>query len=359
MLLPMSIGVLALMLALAGNFVYWAIYSIVNQGMSAAPVLRLFLLAMPGFAVQGVPAGVILAVCLVLNRAVRDNEITALRVAGASLPRVLTPFLFMALIASLLDWVVVEKVAPITNDLAKKTLYTMMSRAPEKIFQNDMYFRAGQYCFYVGSVDPNTHVLNNVMVYVRAESGIFGSEAGVNYPTVIIAKTAQEDKKKPNRWVFRDGVMHSYADGGRLTGEAPFQETAIYVGRELSTYWADAKDPFSMNSGELSSKIKDLSDAAFDPQKLQEMRVEYHRRFALAFACFVMALVAAPLALRFAKHGSFAGLVLAFALAFFWQGFDGWFRALGLAGKLMPFVAAWLTNFLFLVAGAFLLWRER
>ena len=359
MLLPMSIGVLALMLALAGNFVYWAIYSVVNQGMDIRPVLRLFLLAMPGFAVQGVPAGVILAVCLVLNRAVRDNEITALRVAGASLPRVLAPFLFMALVASLLDWVVVEKVAPITNDLAKKTLYTMMSRTPDKIFEGDMYFRAGQYCFYVGNVDPDTHVLHNVMVYVRGENGIFGNESGILYPTVIIAKTAQEDPKMPNRWIFRDGVMHNYADGGRQTGEAPFKETAIYVGRELSTYWADAKDPFSMNSGELSRKIKDLSDAAFDPQKLQEMRVEYHRRFALAFACFVMAMLAAPLALRFAKHGSFAGLVLAFTLAFFWQGFDGWFRALGLAGRLEPFVAAWLTNLLFFVAGALLLWRER
>src|SRR5206468_3471333 len=110
---------------------------------------------------------------------------------------------------------------------------------------------------------------------------------------------------------------------------------------------------------ELQQKIEDLSEAAFDPTKLQSWRVDYYRRFALPFACFVMALLAAPLALRFARHGSFAGLVLAFALAFFWQGFDGWFRALGIAGRMTPFLAAWLTNFLFLVAGGILLWRER
>lgn len=92
MMLPLSLGLIVLMLVMAGNFVYWAINSIVNQGLSIAPVLKLFILASPGFAVQGIPAGTILAVCLVLNRAVRDNEVLALRAGGASLPRIVAPF---------------------------------------------------------------------------------------------------------------------------------------------------------------------------------------------------------------------------------------------------------------------------
>jgi lipopolysaccharide export LptBFGC system permease protein LptF len=72
-----------------------------------------------------------------------------------------------------------------------------------------------------------------------------------------------------------------------------------------------------------------------------------------------MALMAAPLALRFARHGSFAGLVCAFVLAFFWQGLDSWFRAMGLGSRLEPMVAAWATNCVFFLAGLVLLWRER
>ena len=44
-------------------------------------------------------------------------------------------------------------------------------------------------------------------------------------------------------------------------------------------------------------------------------------------------------------------LVAAFLLAFLWQGFDGWFRALGIAGYMPPIVAAWATDALFLVVG--------
>ena len=356
MLLPMSIGLIVLILVLAGNFVYWAINSVINQGMSLSPIVRLFLLAAPGFAVQGIPVGVILAVCLVLNRAVRDNEIVALRVGGASVPRILAPFLGMALLASFADWLIVEKIAPRTNDLAEKSLLKLMSRAATPLMESDKYFRAGNYYFYVGSKDGN--VLRNVMVYER-NNNTFGSFAPATFPIVRLAASAHENPKIANQWILQNVRQHIYNDDGSQLSEALIDTVKINVGQQISTYWEDQKQPFSMNSDELSRKIDDLSNAAFDQNKLQEWRVDYYRRFALPFACFVMALLAAPLALRFARQGSFAGLVLAFSLGFFWQGFDGWFRALGIAGYLPPVIAAWLTNALFLGAGIAFLWKEK
>ncbi|MDQ3812775.1 MAG: LptF/LptG family permease [Armatimonadota bacterium] len=358
MLIPMSIGVIVLIVALAGNFVYWAINSIVNQGMSILPVLKLFLLAAPGFAVQGIPAGVILAVCLVLNRAVRDNEIMALRVGGASIPRILAPFLLMSLFASAFDWWMVEKVTPYTNSLVEKELLKIVSRATTQVMDSDKYFRVGTYYFYVQYVDSETHVLHKVMIYERG-GGQFGVFAPNVFPTVLVADTAREDPQKRNRWILEKGVVHTYDDNGRLRMDAPFRSFTIDVGQELSTYWAEQKAPFSMKGDELWQRIEDLERAAFPQNKVAEMRVDYYRRFALPLACFVMALLAAPLALRYARQGSFAGLVLAFALAFFWQGFDGWFRALGIARYLSAPVAAWATNGLFLIVGAAFLWRER
>jgi lipopolysaccharide export system permease protein len=356
MLPPMSIGLILLVLVLAGNFVYWAINSVINQGMSVSPIVRLFLLAAPGFAVQGIPVGVILAVCLVLNRAVRDNEVVALRAGGASIPRIIAPFLVMALLASLADWVIVERIAPRTNQMAEKVLMNLMSRSTIPLIESDKYFRVGNFYFYVGRVENN--VLHNVMVYER-EAGTFGSFSPAVFPVVRIATTARENPKVPNEWILENVVQHLYNPDGSQLSEALIDRVKINVGQQLSTYWAEQKQPFSMTSGELSQKINDLSTSAFDQNKLQEWRVDYHRRFALPFACFVMALLAAPLALRFARQGSFAGLVLAFALGFFWQGFDGWFRAMGIAGYLPPIVAAWMTNSLFAIAGFGLLWRQR
>lgn len=355
LLMPMLLGMLVLVIVMSGNFVYGAINSIVNQGLGIAPMLRLFFLSLPGFAVQGVAVGLILAVCLVINRAVRDNEIIALRAGGASVSRILMPFWMIALLATGLEYVLLERVTPVTNQMVYDSLARMMKTSATQLIEGDKYFRVGQYYFYVGSAEKG--VLKNVMIYER-NSGTFSGLQAMTFPNVILAREAHEDPKKPNTWVLLNVTTHSFGDDGHFKiGHT--DEMKINVGQELSTYFADQKDPFAMSGAELNKQIDALENAAFDAGKVREMRVALYRKYSLPFACFVMALCAAPLSLRFARHGSFAGLVCAFVLAFLWQGFDAWFSALGKGGHIEPIVAAWSTNALFLCGGALLLWRER
>ncbi len=356
MVLPMTLGLIVLVLVMAGNFVYWAINSIVNQGITVAPIVKLFFLALPGFAVLGIPVGVILAVCLVLNRAVRDNEILALRVGGASMPRVVMPFLFMSLLAAGVDYYMVEKVAPITNERATRLTAVVMSQNTAPLVETDRYFRAGSYYFYVGSVSKG--VLRNVMIYQRADTK-YSSLVPTTFPRVYIAESAYENPERKGEWILENGYLHIYDATGSLQDEGRIVQTSIKVDQELTSYFGEEKTAASMTAREITDKIKALESGAFDTNALNTLRVDYYRHFSLPAACFVMALCAAPLSLRYARHGSFAGLVAAFLLAFLWQGFDGWFRALGIAGYMSPLVAAWATDVLFLVVGTALLVRER
>ncbi len=356
MMLPMTLGLIVLVLVMAGNFVYWAINSIVNQGITVAPIIKLFFLALPGFAVLGIPVGVILAVCLVLNRAVRDNEILALRVGGASMPRVVMPFLFMALLAAGGDYYVVEKIAPITNERATKLTAMVMSQNTAPLVETDRYFRAGPYYFYVGSVSKG--ILQNVMIYQRQETK-YSTFVPSTFPTVFIAETAHESKDRKGQWKLQNVITHIYNADGSLNSSARTDEISINIDQELTSYFGEEKTAASMTAREITEKIKALESGAFDNNALNTLRVDYYRHFSLPAACFVMALCAAPLSLRYARHGSFAGLVAAFLLAFLWQGFDGWFRALGIAGYMPPIIAAWATDALFLVVGTALLVRER
>ncbi len=356
MLLPMSLGMLVLILILAGNFVYWAINSVVNQGMSIVPVIKLFFYAAPGFAVLGIPVGVILGVCLVLNRAVRDNEILALRAGGASILRIIAPFLVMAALASVINWAIVEYVKPQTNALAEKSLARLMSQSALPFIDSDRYFHAGQYYFYVGTVEHG--VMRNVMIYQR-DSSRFSSYVPSTFPTVMIAASARQNPQNKNQWILENGYTHSYNGRGQQFFELPFDTTKINVESQINTLFGEQKDITSMSGNELMQKFEALKQTGSDAGQLNRTEIEYWHHFSLPGACFVMALCAAPLALRYAKHGSFAGLVAAFGLAFLWQGFDGWFAALGLGGLLPPIVAAGATNVLFLIVGAVLLVRER
>ncbi|RYG69332.1 YjgP/YjgQ family permease, partial [bacterium] len=291
MLMPMSLGLIVLVLVMAGNFVYWAINSIVNQGMSVSPVIKLFFLAAPGFAVQGIPAGVILGVCLVLNRAVRDNEILALRAGGASLQRIVMPFLVMAMLASIGDWVIVEKVVPTTNDMASKSLAKLMSRNAVPLIDSDRYFRAGPYYFYVGTAENG--VLRQVMIYQR-DATQYSAFVPAVFPVVMLAGSARENPKQKGEWILSDVITHTYSANGAQLNESRSSTAKINVEQDLNTYFGEQKQAFQMTGEELSRKISDLKSAAFDAGQLNALQVDYWRRYSLPGACFVMALCAAP-----------------------------------------------------------------
>ena len=92
---------------------------------------------------------------------------------------------------------------------------------------------------------------------------------------------------------------------------------------------------------------------------LSQYQVEIEKKFALAAACVVFVLLGAPLALRFPRGG--VGLVIGASLAVFGLYYVGLIAGETLADKLIlsPFVAMWLANIIFTIAGLVFLYMLR
>jgi len=110
-----------------------------------------------------------------------------------------------------------------------------------------------------------------------------------------------------------------------------------------------------MSARELGQQIATFNKSGID---VRGMKLDYHFKFSLPFACLIVAVLAAPLAIKFSRAGGFMGLLLAFILAFLYQVLMAWSRVLGQAGFLPPVMAAWSQNFIFAGLGILLLWRE-
>ena len=83
-------------------------------------------------------------------------------------------------------------------------------------------------------------------------------------------------------------------------------------------------------------------------------RVEFHKKWAIATACFVFVLVGAPLAIRFPRGGLGTVIVLSGTIfAIYWTTLIGG-ESLADRGYMEPNVAMWIANFIFLAAGVWL-----
>jgi lipopolysaccharide export system permease protein len=79
-----------------------------------------------------------------------------------------------------------------------------------------------------------------------------------------------------------------------------------------------------------------------------------HRRFAMPFACFIFAIIAVPLGIQNRRSGKAAGFALSIATLITFYIFQSAGRSLAEKDILTHFMAAWLPNFIFLAAGAYL-----
>jgi lipopolysaccharide export system permease protein len=97
-----------------------------------------------------------------------------------------------------------------------------------------------------------------------------------------------------------------------------------------------------------------LANNARDAKRgMNEYAVEYHKKYAIAFACIIFVLVGAPLAVRFPRGG--VGMVIAISLAIFGIYYVSLIggESLGDRGTIQPFWGPWAPNVLF---GAIGLW---
>lgn len=89
-------------------------------------------------------------------------------------------------------------------------------------------------------------------------------------------------------------------------------------------------------------------------QSRNRLRVEIHKKWAIAFACLVFTLLGPPLALRFPRGG--VGLVIAAStgiFAIYWMGLIGG-EKLADNGNANPMITMWIPNAVFLLAGLYL-----
>ncbi len=320
------------------------------------------------------PLCVLVAVLITFGALSRSSELTAMKAAGVSLYRIVTPVLLLTCIIAVSLFAFDEFYLPAANRRQEALRSVIKGKPAQTFLRPDRQWISGESSvpqvetavlfnrpglqpappaatapvriFYYQFFDPDRNVFANLTVFEF-------DPATFTLQRRIFAASARWDARV-GRWVFENGWSRTFA-GETVSAYDPFILTTFpAIAEDPSYFKKEDRQSQEMNFGELTRYIQDLRQSGFDTRRLS---VQLNRKLAYPVITLVMALLAMPFAFSTGKRGGVAGFAVAILLAVLYLGTSSFFEAMGNFNQLPPTLAAWSPDLLFALAGSWLLLR--
>ncbi|HVO64293.1 MAG TPA: LPS export ABC transporter permease LptF [Terriglobales bacterium] len=313
-------------------------------------VAEIFFFTVPVALTYTIPVGVLVGVLLGLSRLAADSEITAMRASGIGVwafVRIVSIFVLGSWLLALANDVVV---APRSQ--------AALERLQDKLKSSQASFEVQSNVFYEGFPKLVLYVQD---VHSRPEAaewkGVFlANFTDPNNPSITLAQNGILVGEGPQTLHLHltNGATHETVPGQPDRYQiSTFAESDIPIDLPASDAQSQPVSVGQLTTTELWRGQSNSKDVNLKRWEL----IELHRRFALATACIVLALVGIPLGLSFKKGGKSAGFVLTIVLVFAYYSASLLGISLAREVKVTPAQGVWIANIIFFLTGMMLLWR--
>src|SRR5215510_1670194 len=319
----------------------------VRQSATISEIGAISLAILPSVLTFTIPMAVLVGILTGFGRMSSDQETIAFRAAGISMKRLLLPVMLIGGLAWTANLALTVWIAPRTAARLRDLTYDVAVKQVSLELRPRVFNeRLTDWILYVQDVAP----------------------PGLNWRGIMLADL--HDPNDPRVTFARSGSL--VANNANHT----FQLTL----RNGNTHFVSPLAPnrYSFSSFDTNTISIPMPEAPPKPEKVSltetdtrsiwnhmagktatyEERVDFHRRFALPFACLFFALVGLPLGVSTTRGGKSMGLVLSLILMLaYYLAFIGGTRIANNA-QFSPFLGAWLPNLGFAALAVFLFIRS-
>ncbi|HWC51690.1 MAG TPA: LPS export ABC transporter permease LptG [Nitrospira sp.] len=314
-------------------------------------VLSYFVLKIPGISFQIIPLAVLMATLLTLGLLSRNNEITALRSCGISLPWIASPFLTFAAVMTLVLLLFSSTIIPLATSKAEeiRVIY-IEKKAPSAMLR---------------LAQPWTRVDSDSLLHVTGVARGGDTLAGIqlfhfDHAFRLTDMTeAQEAHYADQTWTLHRGFQRRFNPDGTVT-VVEFDRKPITLALIPSDFTGGlAGEPEMMTFHDIRKSRSRLYEHG---SQFARLLTDYYSRIAFPLVTVIMVLVGIALSLRRSgiRGGSMAiGIGQALLVGFLYWASHSIAIAFGRGGALPPVVAGWMANVLFTSYGLYLMLKLR
>ena len=322
---------------------------LINKGVSPFAILQMFILLIPTLLGYTVPMSVLTGTLLAFGKLSSDREIMAMKASGISFFSIASPILLLGFLVSVALVPVNIHIVPWSHYATRQLLMEIGIRNPTAFLEAGTFIKEFKpYILFIYQVDGNK--LSKIRIYEPRE--------GRPTRTIVAQRGEFIPIPKERRVLLR--LYNGAADEPDPKDPTKFLKLQ-FVTYTMNLDLAENKDPASldrkpkdMNLNQLRTETKKLAEQGIDPTPL---RVELHRRIAMAFCPLVFILIGLPLGIttRRAQRSIGFGLSVVIFLGYYFLLVLG--QTMAEKGIVPVAPALWMANIIFFLLGAILLWR--
>lgn len=166
----MVLSFFIVMFILMMNFVWRYIDELVGKGLSFSVIIELLFYATANMMPLGIPLATLFAGIMTMGNLGEHNELLAMKSAGMSLPRILSPLMVVVVIVAIASFFVVNNLVPYSNKKMMAILYDIKQQKESMEFKDGIFFNGiDNMNIRVGHQDPETQLLTDVLIYDTRE----------------------------------------------------------------------------------------------------------------------------------------------------------------------------------------------
>lgn len=353
-------------------------------GLGLGQLIRVIPLFIPNLLPYTIPATTLFASCVVYGRLAHDNEVVAIKAAGARLYRIVLPAALLGGLTTLLTAALYYDIIPRSQQLLHQAALSDPEEVLYNLLRRERCFRHPTFPYVLYVRDVQGKVLLDVVIKrrMRVYDAQLNAEVYNGYDFVARAREARlrVDREsgllsiEPDRFVIYDKNTI-----GTTVSSHPFQVPLpdSLAGKEIRTRttaltWPEIQPRIQVLENERAkfeekrrlfmedaNRLPDGPDKTFRlsqdihfkaqlehmKRQIRNVEAEYHMRPALAFGCLVFALIGCPVGIWANRADYLSTFVVCFLptiIVYYPLLLAG--SNMGKEGKVPMFVGVWMAN---------------
>lgn len=304
-----------------------------------ATLFDYFLNFLPYFANQFSPLFTFIAVIFFTSKLADNSEIIAMLSSGMSYKRLLFPYMLSAAVIAGATYVLSAYIIPPANE--KRIAYTNTYVKNKQV----NYGANIQLMVSDGEIAYMSRYENTTKTGYRFSLESFKDKK------LVSRLTAQSIKYDTlHKWTVRDYMIRDFQGTREIITRGSRLDTIIPI--EPRDFLISKTDHEIMTTPDLSEYIDRQRERGV--ANIKTFEIEYHRRFAMTAAAFILTIIGMSLSSKKVKGGMGINIGIGLVLSFSYILFMTVTQSFAISGYTSPLLAMWIPNIIYAIIGIIL-----